>query len=172
MASPLYRTRQALRALTAFLRPPDYETVGAVLSPELTALFRRMRRSEQHHSLQVMRTLREAGHDHPDLLTAALLHDVGKSRCPFSFFDRVWVVLAAATVPERAKRWGEGEARGFRRPFVIRAKHPAWSAEDIAAAGGSALACALARRHQDRLETISGQEDRLLALLQAADDEA
>jgi hypothetical protein len=55
---------------------------------------------------------------------------------------------------------------------VIRAKHPAWSAEDIAAAGGSALACALARRHQDRLETISGQEDRLLALLQAADDEA
>ena len=35
--------------------------------------------SDQRHSLNVMRTLRRQGHTEPDLLAAALLHDVGKS---------------------------------------------------------------------------------------------
>ncbi len=84
---------QGLRALTAFSRPIDYALVESILSPELTTLFKRMRQSEQEHSIRVMQTLRSQGHDQPNLMVAALLHDVGTSRCPFTLFDRVLIVL-------------------------------------------------------------------------------
>ena len=79
-----WRTRQGLRAMTAFLRPVDYQVVAEVLTPELLALFKRMRASEQHHCIRVMTTLQEWGCTNPDLLTAALLHDVGKARYPLT----------------------------------------------------------------------------------------
>lgn len=165
-----YRIGQGLWALRALITPVDFDTAGEVLSPDLLALFKRMRRSEQHHGLRVMRSLRADGHTHPDLLTAALLHDVGKSRHPFTLFDRTLVVLAKKLAPRRAAWWAVGEPRGWKRPFVIAHRHPVWSAEDIAAAGGSPLAIALARRHEDTLQGAPpSEEDRLLALLQAAD---
>ena len=166
------RLRQGLAGLLAFARPVDYHAVRAVLTPPEFALFKRMRRSEQHHAIRVMRALQARGHVQPALLTAALLHDVGKSRYSLTLFDRTLAVLGHALLPRRAARWGEGEPRGWRRTFVIHAQHPDWSAEDMLAAGASPLAVALACRHQ---EDFNGEpqheEDRLLLLLKAADDE-
>ena len=165
------RLRQGWLALLALVRPLDYGAVAEVLSPELLALFRRMHISEQHHSLRVMQTLRAAGHTHPDLLTAALLHDAGKSRHPFTLFERTLVVLARKALPTLSRRWGQGEPHGWRRPFVIAECHPQWSAEDMAAAGASPLAVELARRHQTPLEGEPESEaDHLLSLLQEADN--
>jgi hypothetical protein len=166
------RLEQGLRALTAFARPVDFDAARAVLSPGLMPLFERMRRSEQQHSLRVLRLLQAAGHTHSDLLVAALLHDCGKARVPLTLFGRTLAVFAWHFTPHLAERLSEGPLRGLRRPIAAARWHPAWSADDMAAAGASPLAVALARRHADPFEGGSAQseEDRLLALLKWADD--
>jgi len=167
----VYRSGQAVQALVASVGPLDDSAAVETLSPELLTLFKRMRRSEQAHSLRVLQTLKTQGHDDPDLLTAALLHDCGKSRYWFGFISRVLVVLVKKTLPDAYARWAAGEPRGWRRAFVIAEQHPAWSADDMAAAGASPLAVTLARRHQETLLTDPQSDvDRLLALLQQVDD--
>ncbi len=165
------RLRQGLRALTAWARPVDFALAAAVLSPAEMALFRRLRRGEQLHSLRVLRAVQAAGETDPALLTAALLHDVGKTVGPFTLPERVLVVLVRKFAPGAFTRWGAVEPRGWRRPFAISICHPVWSAELLAAAGSSPLAVELARRHADPLpETPRDETERLLAVLRRADD--
>lgn len=167
----LYRIGQGLRALSAGLRPTDDQQAQALLAPPLYALYRTMRRAERQHSLRVLADLRAEGYDQPELLAAALLHDVGKSRAPFTIPEKVLVVLARALAPERAAAWGRGPARGLRRPFAVSAQHPAWGAEIVAAAGGSPLLVELIRRHAEPLPSVLQTEaDRLLWALQRADN--
>jgi hypothetical protein len=130
-----------------------------------------MRRSEQQHSLNVLRTLRERGYDHPSLMVAALLHDVGKSRASFHLWDRVIVVLAKAIVPDYVRRWGQAEPAGWRRPFAVSIQHPKWSAELAEKAGADPLAVELISTHADRMDREPDTlAEKLLAALQAADD--
>lgn len=146
--------------------------VTAVLSEPQRQLFYRYNAADQWHSVQVLRMLRDAGHTQPDLQVAALLHDVGKTQVRLTLGDRTLIVLAQVLLPGRMAAWGEGEARGWKRPFVVKAQHPAWSAEMAAAAGCTPLAISLIRRHQDDLpETAVSAEDHLLRLLQWADDQ-
>lgn len=166
----LYRLGQGVRALTAFARPVDYDMARRYLVPELFALFGQMRRSEQQHCINVLNTLRAAGHDDPDLMSAALLHDVGKSRVPFYFWDRVLVVLAETFCPACLARWGQGEPVGWRRPFVVGVHHAAWGADMVREAGGSARAAELVARSGDFDGRLAGELEALLAALVAADD--
>jgi hypothetical protein len=164
------RLKQGLAALTAGFRPVDEAAVRAVLNEQLFRLFGRMTRSEQQHAIRVMKRVQVAGHSEPDLLVAALLHDAGKSRYGLNLFERTAVVLLRKMLPRQAAAWEAGEPHGWRRAFVIRAKHPQWSAEDMAVAGASARACELARRHQDPPIDPSGDAfERLLQALQQAD---
>ncbi|MBN1680875.1 MAG: HD domain-containing protein [Anaerolineae bacterium] len=174
--SAVYRIQQGLRALSARYRPVDDALARQHLDPPLFALYRRMRRSERQHSLRVLRDLLQGGHTHPDLLVAGLLHDVGKTRTPFTLPEKVLVVLVRATAPRRIEQWGSaqrgsGSSRGWRRAFAVSVQHPAWGAEMVAEAGGSPLVVELIRRHQDTLDGPPQTEaDQLLALLQAADN--
>jgi hypothetical protein len=168
--SAAYRFRQGLRALGSWLRPVDDARAEAYLSPALYALYRKLRRSERQHSLRVLNSLIAAGHSDPDLLAAALLHDVGKTRTHFLLPEKVLVVLVKAASPALYRRWGSGSARGWRRPFAVSVQHPAWGADMVADAGGSALAVEIIRRHA---ETSPGDQTRaagLLRALQAVDD--
>jgi HD domain-containing protein len=167
----IYRLQQGLSALLAWSQPVDDQAARVVLSPALMALFHRMRRSEQIHSLRVMADLQARGVTNPDLLTAALLHDCGKSRYPFSLLERTLVVIIRKLAPNTFARWASGEPQGWRRMAVISAHHPEWSAQDMQAAGASEQAVSLARRHQEHLSgPPQTDEDRLLALLQSVDD--
>ncbi len=167
------RVCQGLRALSAWATPLDEATAAAVLSPVLLTLFHRMRRSEQQHSLNVLRTLRGWGYDDRPLLVAALLHDVGKTRAAYHLWDRVLVVLLKATAPGLVRHWGSisNEPVGWYRPFAISLQHPQWSAEMVKAAGADPLAVELIANHQRRLgHEPCTHAEQLLAALQAADD--
>ncbi len=170
--SARYRVRQGLHALGALVRPVNDAQAAEILAPELYALYRRMRRSERQHSLRVLRDLLAEGHTQPDLLAAALLHDVGKTQGRFSLPEKVVVVLVRALAPGLFQRWGSAEsARGWRQPFAVSVQHPAWGAEMAAAAGASPLLVELIRRHADPLPVPPKTEaDRLLRWLQAVDD--
>ncbi len=165
------RMRQGVRALFAWARPVDYEVAARVLSLPLMALFERMRRSEQQHSINVLRTLQARGYSDHSLMVAALLHDVGKTRAAYHLWDRVLVVLVKAAFPDLARRWGQGDPVGWRRPFAINLQHPKWSAEMVRSAGADPLAVLLIANHQHHLDHAPQSEsERLLAALQAADD--
>jgi hypothetical protein len=174
-----YRLRQFWSALSAAPSAGELDKVRSLLTPPQMALFLRMHRSEQAHSIQVMGAVFHTSNgiqaeSRQDLLRAALLHDVGKSRYPVRIWERVLIVLSKVFLPGMVKRWGEsaaeGSGLGWRRAFVVSQQHPAWGAQMAAEAGASSLVSTLIRRHQDpRSNSSEGLEDCLLQMLQAAD---
>lgn len=123
-------------------------------------LFLRMQPGEQAHSLWIFNQLIDQNETSEDLLAAALLHDVGKSRYPLRLWDRVLIVLGKRMFPLQAKNWGSGEARGWQRPFVVAEKHAEWGASMAEEAGASPVVVELIRRHQDPSGNPVGQPDR------------
>ncbi|HEY5269183.1 MAG TPA: HD domain-containing protein [Anaerolineales bacterium] len=162
-----YRTRQFWNALPGPRKRVETEALLPHLPPAQIVLFRRMQPSEQTHAYQMLERLKAAGQIDPDLLAAALLHDVGKVLYPLSLLDRVVIVLGKRFFRQRARRWSEGTPSRLRRPFVVAAHHPDWGADLAEQAGASPRTVDLIRRHQD----IPSIDDPLLATLQSADDE-
>jgi hypothetical protein len=162
-----YRTRQFWNVLPGSRKRVKTDALLPYLSPSQIVIFRRMQPSEQIHAYQMLEQLKTAGQNDPDLLAAALLHDVGKILYPLSLLDRVVIVLGKRFFQRRARRWSEGTPSRLRRLFVVAAHHPGWGADLAEQAGASSRTVDLIRRHQD----ISSIDDPLLAALQAADDE-
>jgi hypothetical protein len=176
LARLVYRTEQFRKYLGFRAAPLDLGEAQGILTPPQMELFLRLQPGEQAHSLQVLQRLREQGQADPDLMVAALLHDVGKVRFPLHLWERVWIVLAPQLIPGRFRAWGEAQDNLDRRPWWQRAcavavQHPAWGADLAQAAGCSARAVSLIRRHQEH-QPLDPQieEDQLLARLQAFDE--
>ncbi len=168
----VYRLRQGARALLAFSHPVDLELAREHLSPALFALFERLQRSEQAHSLNVLRSVLAQGDTPPELAAAALLHDCGKVRWRLRIWQKTLAVLVRKGAPALFQRWSRGDARNFWvRPFVVSEQHAAWSGELLAAAGAPEAVVWLGTHHADPLE---GWYDHpyaeLLGRLQAADN--
>lgn len=168
--------RQFFRALGAWTAPLAWAEVESLLTPAQAALFGRMPRYDQQHGLKVARALCAAGYEHPDLLAAALLHDVAKSAGPLRLWHRVSIVLLRAFAP----RWLTWLARPaeqgqWRYPFYLHRVHAEVSARQVEEAGGSFLTVWLIARHQSPVERgengLDGDEKRLLAALQQADNQ-
>ncbi len=157
--------KQFCQTLCAPFRPVNTGYAAERLSPALLRLFQTMTPAEQQHSIALSQALEAQGHTDPDLLAAALLHDVGKTLHPPYLWERVWVVLGEHFLPRRAAAWGAGSPRGLRRGFVIRQQHAAWGADLATQSGASPCTADLIRRHH----TPPG-DDADLAALQAADE--
>jgi hypothetical protein len=171
-AGLLYRTRQFwLTVRASALSDEDQALVDDLLTPAQQELFARMQFSEQHHGLRVLNMLREQGETDPDLVVAALLHDVGKSRYRLRVWERVLIVLGRAFFPARVQRWGQIPLSWCNRAFVVAEHHPDWGAALALEAGCSPLAVDLIRYHQAESppQSASPRERRLLLLLQQAD---
>lgn len=164
-----YRVEQFLRALTARVPAEEAERAMRVLTPEARTLFRRQAIQDQRHALAVYHALRRSGHSNPQLLAAALLHDVGKATARLPVWQRAVIVLLDRFAPRLLARLSQGQPWGWRRPFVIHARHAEVGARWGWEVGCSPLTVALIRRHHDRLGKCTAEEDRLLAALQAAD---
>ena len=172
---PLYRVRQFWRALSAQPDGRELAAAQAVLTPPQYALFRRMQPSEQAHSLGVLYQLHQQAIPPHELQVAALLHDAGKCLAPLQLWERAWIVLAAAIAPGWAQRQGSQPFQQaipfWQRPLVVACQHPEWGAKLAEEAGASALAVAVIRRHQEKIDPAdSSPEAALLRRLQAVDD--
>ena len=170
-----YRLRQFWQALFAKPTPAGLAPARALLSPAQMALFSQLQPSEQVHALQVLSRLAAQGETQPDLLVAALLHDIGKLRAPLRPWERASVVLGKRLFPARVQRWGAASQPqdGWRRAFVAAQQHPAWGAALARSAGVSLLTEALIRRHQQPpAPGADSLEDNLLRKLQAVDNES
>jgi hypothetical protein len=172
ISQAIYRTRQFWLAWRApSLKDHDLASACKILTAEQMQLFSRLQPSEQVHALRVLQTVQQHGERDPDLHAAALLHDIGKVRAPLRLWERVLIVLVRGFFPKRARIWGYGQCRGWRRPFVVAEQHPVWGGQMAAEVGATPLAASLIRRHQspNQLEPVSPGEDRLLEILQQAD---
>ena len=172
----LYRVRQFFHTVWADVHPEELEHARSVLTPVQMALFASMQPSEQAHALNVYRQLVAQGETSPDLLVAALLHDVGKSVSPLRIWERVLIVLARLVFPVRSRHWGtplpdRAGYRFWKRAFVVAEQHPAWGAALAAQAGASPRTATLIRLHQDPPSpSVDAEVKRLLIKLQAVDD--
>jgi len=162
-----YRARQFWNALPRSLPRVDTGVLLPHLSSSQIVLFRRMHSAEQIHAWQVLNRLTDSGLTNPHLLTAALLHDVGKILVPLSLADRVVIVLGKRFFPRRVQKWSESSPTGLRRPFVTAVQHPAWGADLVEQTGASPQTVAFIRHHHD-----APRDDPLLIALQKADNES
>jgi putative nucleotidyltransferase with HDIG domain len=171
-----YRARQFRGAWRAKTSAVELDQGREILNPEQMELFRRMQARDQAHSLAVMAQIRKAPGDVSEddlheLLVAALLHDVGKSRYPLNVWERVIIVLSEAMFPSLVERFGAASPQGWRKVFVIAKMHPSWGAAMAAEAGATPLAVELIRDHQNHTFGASNTKlNQLLRKLQAADN--
>ncbi len=166
-----YRSRQFWQTFLGSNSRIEIASLRGHLTPAQIVLFQRMHPSEQQHALRVMEKLIVSGHAEADLLSAALLHDVGKILSPLSVLDRMLIVLGKHFFPTLSRRWGRGSMHGLCRPFVVAEYHAEWGSNLAAQAGASPVTVNLIARHQEPpSHSLNSQADQLLAALQAADD--
>jgi hypothetical protein len=169
------RVRQGVRALLAFAQEVDFVLAARYLSPAQMALFRQMRRTDQLHSLNVLRDVlagNPPSESIGDLATAALLHDAGKSRYPLAVWQKTFSVLLRGLLPQVYDRWSrQGSPRNpFQRGCLVSEQHPAWSAAMAAEAGTSERALWLIENHAAKDIAPAHPYSNLLKRLQQADD--
>lgn len=174
MRRVLYRVRQFLGSLWLQITPDEQSELSRWLPPQAVAIFLQMTPRDQRHSLNVLQRVQQAAPDQPDLLAAALLHDVAKtahSGRRVRLHHRVLVVLMNAARPGWVQQVARADPDSWRYPFYLHLHHPELGARLAEQAGCSALTVELIRRHQEKLTHAPRDEaERLLALLHAADD--
>ncbi|MEZ4767511.1 MAG: HD domain-containing protein [Caldilineales bacterium] len=166
--------RQFLASLRPVISAEEQKSIADWLPPAAARLFRRMSPRDQRHSLNVAQTLAASGHDQPDLLAAALLHDVAKSVQPgrrLRLRHRIVIVLLNAANPRWVSRLAGEDPASWRYPYYVHLNHPAMGAVLVHEVGCSPLAVELVRRHQTKqFAPPAGEFEELLLQLQAADD--
>lgn len=169
------RIKQGVRALAAFTQPVERELAADYLNDAQLALFDRMKRSEQLHSLNVLRSLQVQPEGEPSdsLAVAALLHDVGKIRGPLAIWQKSLAVLVRAFAPGVFTAWSQGDgSRSWEMACVVAEQHPAWSAELVAETGADETTLWLIRHHAESPANWRDHPDMaLLERLRRADDE-
>jgi hypothetical protein len=166
--------QQFLVALWPRVTADERAAVAASLPEAAAALFERMTRRDQRHSLDVLNRVRPAAPGQPDLDAAALLHDAAKTALPgrrLRLYHRVLIVLIQAIRPGWMQDLAQDNPDSWRYPFYLHLHHPQLGARLAQEAGCSALTAELIRRHQVKSARPPRDEfERLLAVLQAADD--
>ena len=166
-----YRIGQFWRNIRAKrLSPNLIQDLRSILSNDQLELFLQLPDEDQTHSYAVMNGLRKLGETDQDLMVAALLHDIGKTRVPVSVWERSLVVLAERVSPVRAEKYSSGSPSGWKRAFVVKTQHPHWGAEMAQQAGSSKLVVTLIEKHHNPVAAdAKSDQAHFLRVLQQAD---
>ncbi|MGH2459764.1 MAG: hypothetical protein ACRDIY_12950 [Chloroflexota bacterium] len=142
-------------AVGARVDPGELGVLDRYLGPAERALFLTMGIADQRHSLDLCRRLRCDGHADPDLLRAALLHDVGKSVGPLPVPYRVIYALCRLVNPKLARWLGQRERPTLVRPFYFAAHHAGLGALAAERAGSNPRVIQLIERHEAPNDQLS-----------------
>ena len=132
----MHRVGQFVAHVRARVEPAEEAFAARVLSPSLLALFVSMPVADRRHALDVAEKLLAAGHDDPDLLGAALLHDAAKGQ-GMRLWHRVGGVLLESLAPAVLRRLADPDPRSWRHPFHLYLHHEPMSAGLASDAGAS-----------------------------------
>ena len=159
----MHRVAQFVAHVRARVGPEEQAFAHRVLPAGSVALFEAMPVADRRHALDVAARLAAAGHDDPDLLAAALLHDAAKGR-RMRLFHRIGGVLLEAFAPAVLRRLARADPGSWRYPFHLYLHHADLSADLTTAAGCSPRVAAFIRG------TATGDDARLQRALTEADD--
>ncbi len=129
----------------------DHAWIGSLLSPAELALFDRMQRQDQLHSLAVARGVESAIGDiapelHGVVFAAALLHDVGKSAAQLGTYGRVVATLSGLVGGhDLADLWQRRS--GFTRKVGLYLRYGEIGADMLRMAGSDPLVVAWSTEH-------------------------
>ncbi len=165
--SILYRAKQLYRALEASIRPQEGFSLEEYLSPQGVRLFHQMAPSDQRHSLGVFRTLTERGWGAPELLEAALLHDIGKGDNKLRVWHRVFITLLENFAPGPLRRIAQDAPSSWRYPFFLHLCHAERGAALAEGIGCSAEVVKLIAEHHRPPADDSPYMEKLRALQEA-----
>lgn len=169
-----YRALQFRAALqNPQLQEDELDLVKSILTSPQMDLFNKLHNSEKKHGIRVLQTLIDEGETNPDLKTAALMHDIGKTVYPHRLWERVLIVLGKRFFPLLYQEWGKRKPMGLARPFVVALNHSQWGAELAQKAGANHLVITLIREHETVLESndLNSLKNHLLHALQQADNQ-
>jgi hypothetical protein len=150
---PVHRARRFVRSLVAIAPgEEDREWAAAQLTPAEQKLFAKMSAVDRAHSIAVARAVDEhldrLGHDEDTgwVLSAALLHDVGKTVAGLGTYGRVAATLSGAVGgASMAPMWAE--KRGMTRRIGLYLQYPKLGADLLAMAGSDDRVVAWAAEH-------------------------
>lgn len=145
----LWQVRQQL-GFVAPLSTEERLEVARWLPASALPLFNSMSAADQRHSLRVCQGLQARGCTDPDLLAAALLHDVGKAQGRVPFWTRPAIVLGKLCAPRLLSRLATYPRAGlsrWRRSLGYAWWHAEIGAEMAAKAGLSERAALYIRTH-------------------------
>lgn len=140
----MHRVRQFASHIRARVSDEEAALAHRILQGRSAALFDAMPVADRRHALDVVQRLLAAGHDDPDLLTAALLHDAAKGH-RMRLWHRVAGVLLDAFAPSLLRRLASEDPRSWRHPFHLYLHHASLSADMAVGAGASQRAAAFIR---------------------------
>jgi hypothetical protein len=128
----LWQVRQQL-GFVAPLSSPEREKVAEYLQSDAMLLFLSMSPADQRHSLRVCQGLQARDCQDQELLTAALLHDVGKAAGRVPFWTRPVIVLCKLLAPHLLNRLTVYPVESRRLPRWRRALSYAWWHAEVGA---------------------------------------
>jgi len=161
-----YRVHQFICAIFPHIDPSDINWALNHLSPKASELFLQQSQLEQRHAIDVAKSIIKAKHpltfyDFQNLITAALLHDCGKSIVFIRLWHRVFIVLMQKMPPFLWSRVERSHSI-FAFPLKIDARHALWGRYLAKKAGMNSVICLLIHEHHTPttdLGRILKQED-------------
>jgi hypothetical protein len=159
----VHRVGQFVAYVRARVDPEEEALARRILPAGGVTLFESMPVADRRHGLDVAAKLLRGGHDDPDLLGAALLHDAAKGR-RMRLWHRIAGVLLETLAPVALRRLADASPASWRHPFHLYLHHEQMSAELAISAGCSPrLSAFITGETADR-------DAPLLRALKAADD--